>query len=264
VNPLTEIIGGIQQMTNETIAFLPSLIAAIVILIIGWIVGRLVGKGVAALLDRLGVDDAIAKTSIGKAIERQYGGAGSRGIVQFFDIIVRWFIYLIAILAAANVLNLPFLTGLVAQIVAYLPNIAIFVILLIVGFIVIDWFADFLRHLGAAQRISMMSPLITALQAFLYIVLVILALEQLGIDLTIIYILITPLAWGLGIGLGAAIAIIVGFGLRDRAPEMMDDFMGTVKEETSKAKPPTDPLTGRPVREPSATDLPRRDEPKTL
>ncbi len=255
---MAQIIGGVQEMANDTIAWLPNLLAAIIILIIGWIVGRLLGRGVAALLDRLGIDDALAKTSIGKAIERQYGGAGTRGIVEFFDILVRWFIYLIAILAAANALNLAFLTGLVGQIVAYLPNIAIFVILLIVGFILIDWFADLLRHIGAVQRISMMGPIITAIQAFLYFVLVILALQQLMIDLTIIYIFITPIAWGVGLGLGAAIAIIVGFGLRDRAPQMMDDLMGTVQEETSRATSPTDPLTGRPM-----TDLPPRDEPRT-
>lgn len=257
---MAQIIGGIQQMANETLSWLPNLVAAIIILIIGWIVGRLLGKGVAALLDRLGVDDAFARTSIGKAIERQYGGSGTRGIVEFFDLIVRWFIYLIAILAAANALNLAFLTGLVGQIVAYLPNIAIFVILLIVGFIVIDWFANFLRNLGAAQRISMMGPIITVIQAFLYFVLVILALQQLMIDLTIIYIFITPLAWGVGLGIGAAIAIIIGFGLRDRAPQMMDDFMGKVQEETSQPPAgPVDPLTGRPVREPM-TDVSRPDE----
>lgn len=262
VNPMAQIIGGIQQMTNETIAWLPNLVAAIVILIIGWIIGRLLGAGVSALLDRLGVDDALARTSVGKALVRQYGGEGTRGIVKFFDLIVRWFVYLIAIVAAANALNLAFLTGLMTQIIAYLPNIAIFVILLIVGFIVIDWFADFLRHLGAAERISMMQPIITVLQAFLYVVLVILALQQLKIDLTIIYILITPVAWGIGIGIGAALAIFFWFGLRNRAPEMMDDFMGKI-EETSAATPPIDPLTGRPMREPTMTDLPPRDEPKT-
>ena len=251
-------------MTNETIAWLPNLVAAIVILVIGWIIGRLLGAGVAALLDRLGIDDALAKTSVGKALERQYGGEGSRGIVKFFDVIVRWFIYLIAIVAAANALNLTFLTALMTVIIAYLPFIAAFVIILIVGFIVIDWFADFLRHVATEQRISMMQPIITVLQAFLYFVLVILALQQLKIDLTIIYIFITPIAWGVGLGIGAAIAIIVGFGLRDRAPEMMDDFMGTVQEETSRAKPPTDPLTGKPVREPTATEPLRRDDSTTL
>jgi len=240
---MAQIIGGIQEMTNETIAWLPNLLAAIVILLIGWIVGRLLGKGVAALLDRLGIDDALARTSIGKAINQQYGGAGAHGIVEFFDLLVRWFVYLIAIVAAANALNLAFLTALMTEIIAYLPFVAAFVIILIVGFIVIDWFAEFLRNIASAQRISMMQPVITVLQAFLYFVLVILALQQLQIDLTIIYVLITPLAWGLGIGLGAAIAIIVGFGLRDRAPQMMDDFMGTIKEDTPEAKPPIEPKT---------------------
>jgi hypothetical protein len=238
---MAQIIGGIQQMTNETLAWIPNLLAAVIILLIGWIVGRLLGKGVAALIDRLGIDDALARTTVGRAINQQYGGAGARGILDFFDLIVRWFIYLIAIVAAANALNLAFLTALITAIIAYLPFVALFVIILIVGFIVIDWFADFLRHLASAQRISMMQPVITVLQAFLYFVLVILALQQLKIDLTIIYVLITPLAWGLGIGVGAAIAIFCWYGMRDRAPEMMDDFLGTIAEETSEATPPIEP-----------------------
>lgn len=229
---VVDIITSIQQMTNQVIVFLPNLLAAIVILVIGWIIGRILGKTVSTLLDRGGVDDALSHTSIGRAIDRQYGGAGNRGIVQFFDVIVRWFVYLIAILAAANVLQLEFLTDLVQDIVAFVPNVAVFVIILIVGFIVIDYFADLLRHLGTTSEISMMGPMITILQAFLYFVLVMLALQQLRIDLTIIYIFITPVAWGLGLGLGAAIAIVVGFGLRDRAPELVDSFLGRIRKET--------------------------------
>jgi hypothetical protein len=111
----------------------------------------------------------------------------------------------------------------------------------------------------------MMQPVITVLQAFLYFVLIILALQQLKIDLTIIYVFITPIAWGVGLGIGAAIAIIVGFGLRDRAPQMMDDFMGKIEQETtSPPAGPIDPLTGRPMREPAATEMPRRDDTRTL
>jgi hypothetical protein len=235
---MTTVIDGIQQMVNETIAFVPNLLAAIVILLIGWIVGRLLGKGVAVLLNRLGVDDALAKTSVGEAINRQYGSAGAHGIVAFFDLIVRWFVYLIAIVAAANALNLAFLTALISQIIAFLPNIAIFILLLVVGVIAIDWFADFLRHLGATQRIAFMGPLTAFIQAFLYFVLIVLALQQLKIDLTIIYIFITPIAWEVGLGLCAAIAIIVGFGLKDRAPRMMDDLTGTIREQTASVDPP--------------------------
>jgi hypothetical protein len=53
------------------------------------------------------------------------------------------------------------------------------------------------------------------LQAFLYVVQVILALQRLKIDLTIIHVLITPITRGLKIGVGAAIAFFFWFGMRD-------------------------------------------------
>jgi hypothetical protein len=83
--------------------------------------------------------------------------------------------------------------------------------------------------MGEAQRIEGFGVIAMALRAFLYFVVVILALQQLLIDLSIIYVFVIPLAWGVALGLGAAIAIIVGFGLRDRAPEIMDRLIGRVR-----------------------------------
>jgi hypothetical protein len=227
---MTDIVSSLQQVAGEIIAMIPNLLAALIFLLIGWVVGRLLGKYIALFLDRIGVDDALAQTSIGMAIEQQYGG-GNRGIIRFFELLVRWFIYLIAILAAANVLQLAFLTSLVQSIVAFIPNIVMFLIILILGFILIDYFARFVRGIGDVQRVSLMGPIVSVLEIFLYFVVVMLALEQLRLDLTIIYIFITPLAWGVGLGIGAAIAIIVGFGLRHRAPQMMDDLFDQIRRE---------------------------------
>jgi uncharacterized membrane protein len=52
-----------------------------------------------------------------------------------------------------------------------------------------------------------------------------LALSQLLIDLTIIYTIITPVAWGIGIGLGAAIAIFAWFWLKNHNEEVMNAVM---------------------------------------
>lgn len=227
---MTDIITSLQQVAGEIIAMIPNLLAALILLLIGWIVGRILGKYIALFLERIGVGNAMANTSIGMAIEEQYGG-GNRGIIRLFELLVRWFIYLIAILAAANVLQLTFLTSLVQSIVAFIPNIAMFLIILIVGFLLIDYFARFVRGIGDVQRISMLGPVVSMLEVFLYFVVVMLALQQLRLDLTIIYIFITPLAWGIGLGVGAAIAIIVGFGLRDRAPEMMDNLLAQIRKD---------------------------------
>ncbi len=145
--------------------------------------------------------------------------------MHLFDLIVRWFVYLIAIVAASNVLKLDFLSNLFQTIVFYLPNVLMFLIILIVGFIVVDYFADILQGWGKTQNIEFLGVIILLLRVFFYFIILILALSQLLIDLTIIYTFITPLAWGVGLGVGAGIAIFLAYGLRDRAPGMVDDMM---------------------------------------
>ncbi|MDD2473769.1 MAG: hypothetical protein PHR49_07255 [Methanoculleus sp.] len=216
----------VEELARNVILFLPNLLAAIVILIIGWILGRILGRVVAEVLDRIGVDDALRKTSIGQQIERS-----TTNISRLFDLIVRWFIYLIAILAAVSVLQIQALSAAVAAIVAFIPNIAAFIIILVGGFILIDWLMDRFQDFGAGQDVQFFGAVTTFLRVFLYFVVVILALQQLLLDLSIIYVFVVPLAWGVALGIGAAIAIIVGFGLRDRAPEMMDQLMGRMKKE---------------------------------
>ncbi|HER45678.1 MAG TPA: mechanosensitive ion channel family protein [Thermoplasmatales archaeon] len=211
---------AVMQTTYSIISFLPTLVAAIIILVIGWIIGRLLGKVVSRVLDKIGVDDALRKTSIGKAIEQS-----GTNIVHLFDLIVRWFVYLIAIVAASNVLKLDFLSNLFQTIVFYLPHVLMFLIILIVGFIVVDYFADLLNGWGKTQNIEFLGVIILLLRIFFYFIILILALSQLLIDLTIIYTFITPLAWGVGLGVGAGIAIFLAYGLRDRAPGMVDDMM---------------------------------------
>ena len=220
----TQVVGSVGEAVMQTIysviSFLPTLVAAIIILVIGWIIGRVLGKVVSRILDKIGVDDALRKTSVGKAIEQS-----GTNIVHLFDLIVRWFIYLIAIVAASNVLKLDFLSNLFQTIVFYLPHVLMFLIILIVGFIVVDYFADILQGWGKTQNIEFLGVIILLLRVFFYFVILILALSQLLIDLTIIYTFITPLAWGVGLGVGAGIAIFLAYGLRDRAPGMVDDMM---------------------------------------
>ncbi|TAJ45761.1 mechanosensitive ion channel family protein [Methanofollis fontis] len=222
---MANVVDYVTDTAGGVIAFLPNLIAAVIILILGWIIGRLLGKYVSMFLDRIGVDDALRKTSMGDSIEKS-----GTNIVHLFDLLIRWFIYLIAIMAATNVLQIEMLSTMMANIVAYIPNIAAFIIILVVGIILVDLFADFVEKLGSGAGVALIAPLVLMLRIFLYFVVIILALTQLAIDLTIIYVFIEPIAWGVGIGIGAAIAIIVGFGLRDRAPEILDRLFSEVKK----------------------------------
>ena len=220
---MADVMSGIvSKWYDGIVAILPVVIGAVLILVIGWIVGRLLGKAVRMVLDKLKVDSLFADSSFLKAL----AGAGIT-ISYIFDIVIRLFVYLIAVLAAVDLLNLDYLSSLMKDIVEYIPHIIVFVIIVLVGFILIDYFADFLLKFHPTANVDLMAPVILLLRVFLYFVVAIFALSQLKLDLTIIYTFLTPVAWGIGIGLGAAIAIVFWFGLKERGAWIMDQLVNT-------------------------------------
>ena len=54
----------------------PAVLGAVIVLIIGWVAGRALGRGLSKVLDKVGVDDALRKTAIGKAMEKLDAGTG--------------------------------------------------------------------------------------------------------------------------------------------------------------------------------------------
>jgi len=202
---------------------LPAILGAIIILLVGWIIGRLVGKAVRFVIDKAVSYSSVNQTELGGKLKNSGVSLGYLG-----DIAARCCIYLIAVLAAVDFLNMDYMSLLMTAIVGYIPHIAAFVIILIVGFILIDYFLDLLVKYHDTKDVDLIKPVLLILRIFLYFVIVILALSQLMIDLTIIYTFITPIAWGIGIGLGAAIAITFWFGMKNRSEQLIDRFLEAI------------------------------------
>jgi small-conductance mechanosensitive channel len=96
------------------------------------------------------------------------------------------------------------------------------------GFLLADYFIDFLSRYYANREIAFISPVLFLLRIFLYFVIAILGLSQLMLDLTIIYTFVTPIAWAVGLGLGGAIAILAAFGLRGHSEALMDKLIESI------------------------------------
>jgi hypothetical protein len=217
------VIPTLAESMAMALSYLPAVIGALIVLLIGWIVGRLLGKAVHVLLDKFAELGMVKSIGLMGPVEKSGITLGYLG-----DLVVRWVVYLIAVLAAVDILNMDYLSALMTKVVEYIPHVVAFVLILIVGFLLVDYFMDFLHKFIGSGGIELITPVLFLFRLFLYFVIAILALSQLMIDLTIIYTLVTPVAWGIGIGVGAAIAIIVGFGLKDRAPALMDRLLGQI------------------------------------
>jgi len=202
------------------------IIAALIILLIGWIAGRLIGKAVGLLVDKLGVDKALEKVDTGDWMQKS-----GWTISKSFDVVVRWFIYIIAIMAAVDVLQIEFLSSIMQMIALFFPRLIAAAIVLIVGLLLIAFAMRWIEEALETNEIPLATMLAPVLEAIMVIIVMVLAMDQLLIDTTIIYTFIIPLAWGLAIGIGVAIGIAVGWGGRDSVAEYMQERLKDDKKE---------------------------------
>ena len=219
----------LEDFIDSIVSSFPKVVGAIIVLVIGWAAGRILGRVISRVLDKAGVDDALRKNVFGRALERS-----GITIVRFFDLVVRWFVYLIAIFGAVNVLEIEFLTTYMQDIVSYLPNLIAGVFILIIGLILMDFVADTVKSIAREGKIEYAAIIADGLRLFLYFVVIIMALAQMKIDVEILYIFANALAWGAALGLGAGVAIAVGWGLKDIVGKKAEGWMEKARETTKK------------------------------
>jgi hypothetical protein len=132
LSPVTSFLNQIGQQVGS---FLPSLIGALAILVVGWMLATVLAAGTKKLLDATEIDNWIAAKVMG-----QQPGAAKIPIEKWASQVVFWVIMIFALVAFFNVLNLDIvsqpLNSFLQQIFNYLPKIGGAAVLLGVAWLV--------------------------------------------------------------------------------------------------------------------------------
>jgi hypothetical protein len=209
----------------------PNIIAALVVLVIGWIVGRLTGKLVSGFFKRIGLEKTLRETVVGRAMERS-----RLTVIQFFDIIIRWAIYFGSILIAIEMLEIPAFTNIADSILVYLPHFIGGIFILIGGLIISDFLGDIIETVGEEAHLVYSSVMGAAVRFFLYYIALILSLTVMKIDVFILQIVAIAIAITVAIGVGGAVAIAFGFGLREYVAKNAHVWFGPEEHAKRRAK----------------------------
>jgi hypothetical protein len=137
-----QIMNSIYNMLDQFIAFIPTLVAIILLIIVGKILGTFLGKVGARILDSIGLDDLVDKTVIGGMIRR-----GNMSTVGFFDAAIRWLVYIIFALIILNILNIQAVNSFINLIIYYIPLVISAFIVLLIGFLIVDFIGDLAKNL---------------------------------------------------------------------------------------------------------------------
>jgi mechanosensitive ion channel-like protein len=216
---------SVERGFDTFFAWLPALIGALVILVIGYFVAKIVGNLLARVLARAGLDRTMLTGQTGEWVRKVTTSPSVlAGKLAF------WAIFLGAISLAATALGIEALTAFVASVYAYLPNvIAAVLIFLVAGAIaagVSTLASRFMGDTPTGRVVSTAAPILVMTIATFMI------LDQLKIAEDIVVITYAALVGS--IALGAALAF--GLGGRDIAAQMLRGAYVRGQAATEQAK----------------------------
>ena len=211
------VLESVKSFLNQMSAFLPKLIGALVILIVGWIIAKVVRSLAVKGLKLIRLDVLVEKSGIDEFLKQGGLQLTMQGLLAG---LLYWLIMLIVLLAASNSLGLQVASDLFSKIVLYIPNVIVAVIVLILGAffarLVKGILLTYLNNVGVegAATIS------TLAQYAIIVFVTFTALEQLAIGRELI-VSAFELAFG---AVCLALALAFGLGGRDWAASIFGNL----------------------------------------
>lgn len=203
-------VASLTSFWTQLASFIPQLLAALLLLFVGWILANLARTGVIKLLDLLRFDNLADRTGI-EAFLKQ--GHVDISLGRLIANLVYWVIIFIVVVTVANSLGLHLVAELFNKIVLYIPNVIVAILVLVFGILIARIinrlvFA-YLNNIGVQGALT-----ISTLSEYAMIIFVVfVALEQLEIGTTLL-----TAAFQIGFGaIGLALALAFGLGGREWA-----------------------------------------------
>ncbi len=206
-------------------AWLPNLVGALVILLVGWIVARVVKAIVVRGLEAVGLNRVVTKGRVGEFLTRVvHNPAELVGVVAF------WLVFLGAISLSVTALGIDALTAFVASIYAYLPHVIaatlIFVVAVAISGAVAALVARVMGDTPTGKVIGTVAPILIMTIATFMILTELMIAEQI--------VLITYACLMGAIALGSALAF--GLGGREAASRLLDTAVEKGREQQEQVK----------------------------
>ena len=111
---------ALESAFTTFVSYLPKILGALVVLIVGYIIARLIRTGIQKLLQRVGLDHRLTEGQVGQYVERfSPQGSPSRLVGTVVFVVIMLFV----LSSAIGVLQIPALTGFMNQVLGYLPRV---------------------------------------------------------------------------------------------------------------------------------------------
>lgn len=198
--------------------FLPNLFGGLLILVVGLLIGSIVKQLIMTVVTFSKVDLLFHKTKLLKKEEVNIW-------TEVLSEILKWMLIVIFLVPALEVWGLSSATSVVNQILFYLPNVVVAVVIAFVGILSSKLTSDLVRHSVKTMGSTASNSLAVFTRGTILFFTVLVVLNQLGVAQDLIRILFT----GIVVMLSLAGGLAFGLGGKDLAKELLEDLKNKLK-----------------------------------
>jgi len=224
VQTWTEVItASLQTLWSGFIGFLPNLLGAVIVFIIGWLIAVILGKLAAQVIRVLRIDQILEKIGFKKSLARANLKLNSG---KFIGELIKWFFIIVFLMAATDILKLPQVTEFLKRILLYIPHLIVAVLILLAAVLISNFLQKLVKASVEAADLRGGNFLGSMTKWAVLVFAVLAALLQLGIVPALIQTIFTGLVAALAIAVGLAF----GLGGKDLAGQILSKLKRDVSE----------------------------------
>lgn len=211
------IVGTLTSLWDKLLGFLPEVIGAVAVLIIGIILAGWLGKLAAKIISAARIDSLVTSTGVTESF-RKHGVELT--VSRLIGWVVKWFIIVATLMIVVDILNIPQVTSFLQDVALYFPNVIAAIIILTIGLVAGNFVKEVVLKAVRASELSEVTagPIAAVAKWAIVIFALLAALVQLNVAAGIIQILLTGLVAMLALAGGLAF----GLGGQDKARQLLD------------------------------------------
>src|SRR3954454_1639633 len=221
------ILQSLQNAFTTFLNYVPNVIGALLVLIIGYIIARLIRAGISRLLRKVRVDEKLTHGSGGEYVAR-FSPQGKPS--QLVGLVVQYVLMVFVIVSAVGTLNIPAVTGFMNLVLSYLPNVIAALLIFLVAAAVAAAVGGLVhRTMGDTPTGRVARAAAPALGMAIAVFMI---LNQLGIATAIVN--ATYIALIGAVALGSALAF--GLGGRDAAADLINSGYRKAQDQSDQVR----------------------------
>ena len=199
---------------EEIAKLIPSILTAVAVLVIGYIVGKVTSKVVVEIARMVKLDESFEKSMVGEQFRR-----AGYPLSRMLSIVTRLVIYTLTILAALSFLNIPYFGEVSVSIALYLPRLAAAIVVFLFGTILIEWLSNMFEGIVLEESVpeNIKTILGAGFRFFFYIFLIFIVFEVAEIAPAVTASIAQAVFLTVALSIALSLVLIVGWGLKDEA-----------------------------------------------